>query len=114
MHPSFHFMVALKELSQWDSTTCAPEIPTSFSPYLYVKVDSSVYDTSSLMWKLLHKEAQEEIYQETNDTCPQKLLEGGVGNEDYFGGDSSGLVDVAFVSFTYRFCTYERPAPASA
>ncbi|KAL6636798.1 hypothetical protein ACP70R_024370 [Stipagrostis hirtigluma subsp. patula] len=68
-------------------------------------VDKKVYDCGSRLWKL-KGEPQAEARKEMVEIL--KTLEGALGEKPYFGGDTFGFVDVAFVPFTAWFLSYER------
>ncbi|XP_077242227.1 putative glutathione S-transferase [Tasmannia lanceolata] len=67
-------------------------------------VDKKISDYGSrIMWK--KGEEQEEGEKGFLDCL--KLLEGELGEKPYFGGESFGLVDVAFLPFSCWFYSYE-------
>ncbi|KAJ4758929.1 Tau glutathione S-transferase [Rhynchospora pubera] len=67
-------------------------------------IDKKVYDCGSRLWKLKGEE-QQTAKKEMIDIL--QLLEAQLGDKKYFGGDSFGFVDVAFVPFTSWFYSYE-------
>ncbi|XP_078162566.1 putative glutathione S-transferase parA [Carex rostrata] len=67
-------------------------------------VDKKVYDCTSRLWK--PKEEEKEAAKMEMIEILQ-LLEVQLGDNKYFGGDTFGLVDVAFVPFTSWFYMFE-------
>jgi glutathione S-transferase len=67
-------------------------------------VDKKVFDCGSRLWKLKGEE-QEAAKKEMIEIL--QLLETQLGDNKYFGGDTFGFVDVAFVPFTSWFYSYE-------
>jgi len=67
-------------------------------------VDKKVYDCGTRLWKLKGDE-QEAAKKEMIETL--QLLEAQLGDKKYFGGDTFGFVDVAFIPFTNWFYSYE-------
>jgi glutathione S-transferase len=67
-------------------------------------VDKKVYDCSGPLWKLKGEE-QEAAKKEMIEVL--QLLETQLGDNKYFGGDTFGLVDVAFIPFTSWFYMFE-------
>lgn len=63
-----------------------------------------MYDCGTRLWKLKgegHEAAKKEMIEIL------QLLEAQLGDKKYFGGDTFGFVDVAFVPFTSWFYSYE-------
>ncbi|XP_072951931.1 probable glutathione S-transferase parC [Typha angustifolia] len=67
-------------------------------------IDKKVFDCGSRIWKL-KGEALEEAKKEMIGIL--KLLEGELGDKEYFGGEAFGFVDIVMVPFTAWFYTYE-------
>ncbi|KAF3329800.1 tau glutathione S-transferase [Carex littledalei] len=67
-------------------------------------VDKKVFDCGTRLWKLKGEE-QEAAKKEMIEIL--QLLEAQLGDNKYFGGDTFGYVDVAFIPFTSWFYTYE-------
>ncbi|XP_072952419.1 probable glutathione S-transferase [Typha angustifolia] len=67
-------------------------------------VDKKMYECGTKLWKL-KGEAQEAAKKEMIDIL--KLLEGELGDKEYFGGEAFGFVDITFVPFTSWFYSYE-------
>lgn len=65
---------------------------------------NQIYEGGTKLWKL-KGEAQEEAKKEFIEIL--KLLEGELGDKEYFGGETFGLVDVALVPFVAWFHSYE-------
>ncbi|GMY33517.1 probable glutathione S-transferase [Fagus crenata] len=67
-------------------------------------VDKKVYDVSRKLWttKGEEKEAAKKEFFET-----YKILEGELGDKPYFGGETFGYVDLAFVTFYSWFYVVE-------
>ncbi|XP_073006105.1 probable glutathione S-transferase parA [Typha latifolia] len=70
-------------------------------------VDKKVYESGTKLWKL-KGEGQEEAKKEMIESL--KLLEAELGEKKYFGGETFGFVDIAFVPFTSWFYTFETSA----
>ncbi|XXG74742.1 hypothetical protein AAC387_Pa07g3387 [Persea americana] len=68
-------------------------------------IDNKIYDCGSRIW-MTKGEAREEARKEFIDCL--KVLEGVLGQKQYFGGESFGYVDVALVPFTCWFYAYEK------
>ncbi|KAM7490677.1 hypothetical protein LguiA_033598 [Lonicera macranthoides] len=67
-------------------------------------IDKKVYDHGAKIWKTKGEE-QEENKKGLIECL--KLLEGELGEKPYFGGESFGYLDIAFVPFYCLFYTYE-------
>ncbi|XP_078162564.1 putative glutathione S-transferase [Carex rostrata] len=67
-------------------------------------VDKKVYDCGTRLWKLKGDE-QEAAKKEMIEIL--QLLEAQLGDKKYFGGDTFGFIDVAFIPFTNWFYSYE-------
>ncbi|KAJ3678157.1 hypothetical protein LUZ60_001960 [Juncus effusus] len=70
-------------------------------------VDKKVYDCGTRLWKTKgeEKEAAKKEFIEI-----LQILESELGDRKYFGGETFGYVDVAFVPFTAWFHSYETEA----
>ncbi|KAJ3707207.1 hypothetical protein LUZ61_010912 [Rhynchospora tenuis] len=86
----------------------APLVPSD--PYqraqarLWAGFADKVYECGGRLWNLKGEE-QEGTKKEMTEIL--KLLEAQLGDDKYFGGDTFGLVDVAFIPFTSWFYSYE-------
>ncbi|KAF3329801.1 putative glutathione S-transferase parA [Carex littledalei] len=67
-------------------------------------VDKKVFDCGTRLWKLKGEE-QEAAKKEMIEIL--QLLEAQLGDNKYFGGDTFGYVDVAFIPFNNWFYSYE-------
>ncbi|XXG74740.1 hypothetical protein AAC387_Pa07g3385 [Persea americana] len=67
--------------------------------------NKKLYDCGSRIWKK-KGEAQEEAKKEFIDCL--KVLEGALGQKQYFGGENFGHVDVALITFGCWFYSYEK------
>ncbi|KAJ6822501.1 putative glutathione S-transferase parA [Iris pallida] len=67
-------------------------------------VDKKIYDCGTRLWKL-KGEAQQDAKKELLDIL--KLLEGELGDKEFFGGETFGFVDISLVPFASWFYTYE-------
>ncbi|XP_078163017.1 putative glutathione S-transferase [Carex rostrata] len=67
-------------------------------------VDKKVFDCGTRLWKLKGEE-QEAAKKEMIEIL--QLLEAQLGDKKYFGGDTFGYVDVAFIPFNNWFYSYE-------
>ncbi|XP_008775488.2 probable glutathione S-transferase parA [Phoenix dactylifera] len=67
-------------------------------------VDKKVSECWTRLWKV-KGEAQEEARKDMIEDL--KLLEGELGDKQYFGGETFGFVDVAFVPLSAWFYTFE-------
>jgi len=67
-------------------------------------IDKKIYECGTRLWTL-NGEAQEEAKKEFIEIL--KVLEGELGDKKYFGGDEFGFVDIALVTFTAWFYSYE-------
>ncbi|TYH35422.1 hypothetical protein E1A91_D13G183800v1 [Gossypium mustelinum] len=68
-------------------------------------VDKKIYDLGSRVWKTKGEE-QATAKKEFIETL--KLMEKELGDKPYFGGESLGYVDVAFIPFYSWFYAYEK------
>ncbi|KAL5564688.1 hypothetical protein UlMin_027852 [Ulmus minor] len=69
-------------------------------------VDKKLYDTGSKLWTAKGKgEEQEAAKKDFIEVL--KVLEGELGDEAYFGGQSFGFVDISLVTFSCWFPAYE-------
>ena len=66
---------------------------------------TQIHYCGSRIWKN-KGEAREEAKKEFIDRL--KVLEGALGQKQYFGGESFGYVDVAFIPFACWFYAYEK------
>ncbi|XP_010923805.1 probable glutathione S-transferase [Elaeis guineensis] len=67
-------------------------------------VDKKIYECGTKLWRLkgeAHDEAKKDMIEIL------KLLEGELGDKKYFGGETFGFMDIAFVPFTAWFYSYE-------
>ncbi|XP_021762437.1 probable glutathione S-transferase parA [Chenopodium quinoa] len=67
-------------------------------------IDKKIYDGAKVLWKAKGEE-QEKIKKEYIENL--KILEGVLKNEKFFGGDTFGYIDVAFIPITSWFYTLE-------
>lgn len=67
-------------------------------------VDKKFYSTSRKMWATtgeVHEAAKKELFEII------RTLEGELGDKPYFGGETFGFIDLAFVTYSSWFYTYE-------
>ncbi|WOK91721.1 putative glutathione S-transferase parA [Canna indica] len=67
-------------------------------------IDKKIYDCGSRLLKL-EGEAQQEAKRELIEIL--KLLEGELGDKEYFGGETFGFVDISLIPFVSWFYSYE-------
>ncbi|RWR88800.1 putative glutathione S-transferase parA [Cinnamomum micranthum f. kanehirae] len=67
-------------------------------------VDNKIYDSATRIWKN-KGQAREAAKEEFIESL--KLIEGGLGEKAYFGGESFGFNDITLISFACRIYTLE-------
>ncbi|KAL5983205.1 hypothetical protein ACLOJK_017289 [Asimina triloba] len=68
-------------------------------------IDKKVFETGSKIWKS-KGEAQKEAVKDFIEIL--KVLEGALGDKDFFGGDDMGFTDVVAIPLTSWFYAYEQ------
>ncbi|CAK9169796.1 unnamed protein product [Ilex paraguariensis] len=91
----------------WPSPPLLPSCPYARSRARFWAnfIDKKVFEASSKIW-MSKKEEKDVANKEFIEIL--KVLEGALGEKDYFGGDNFGFVDIIAISVASRFCTYEK------